>query len=117
MAPVSRVSDQVLSAVAGLIDKSLLLRTETSMPSRPLYQMLETVRAYAVRELTAAGERECALDGLARYCSREAALAADGLIGPAQVEWLDRVRTDLDNYRSAMSWLIECGRAAEAVGS
>jgi predicted ATPase/DNA-binding XRE family transcriptional regulator len=107
-------SDQVLSAVAGLIDKSLLLRTETSRPSRPLYQMLETVRAYAVRELTAAGERECALDGLAGYCSREAALAADGLIGPAQVEWLDRVRTDLDNYRSAMSWLIECGRAAEA---
>ena len=76
--------------------------------------MLETVRAYAVRELTTAGERECALDGLARYCSREAALAADGLIGPAQVEWLDRVRTDLDNYRSAMSWLIECGRPAEA---
>jgi predicted ATPase/DNA-binding XRE family transcriptional regulator len=107
-------NDQVLSAVAGLIDKSLLLRTDTSRPSGPLYQMLETVRAYAVRELTAAGERECALDGLARYCSREAALAADGLIGPAQVEWLDRVRTDLDNYRSAMSWLIECGRPAEA---
>ena len=107
-------SEQVLSAVAGLIDKSLLLRTETSVPARPLYQMLETVRAYAFRELTEAGERECALDGLARYCSREATLAADGLIGPAQVEWLDRVRKDLDNYRSAMSWLIECGRPAEA---
>jgi predicted ATPase/DNA-binding XRE family transcriptional regulator len=107
-------SDQVLSAVAGLIDKSLLLRTETSVPRRPLYQMLETVRAYAVRELTKAGEREGALDGLARYCSREAALAGDGLMGPAQVEWLTRVRTDLDNYRSAMSWLIECGRPDEA---
>jgi tetratricopeptide (TPR) repeat protein len=107
-------SDDVLGAVAGLIDKSLLLRAEASSPSRPLYQMLETVRAYAVRELTAAGERECALDGLARYCSQEAALAADGLIGPAQVEWLDRVRMDLDNYRSAMSWLIECGRPADA---
>jgi len=107
-------SEQVLSAVAGLIDKSLLLRPETSVPARPLYQMLETVRAYAVRELTAAGERECALDGLAGYCSREATLAADGLIGPAQVEWLDRVRKDLDNYRCAMSWLIECGRPAEA---
>jgi tetratricopeptide (TPR) repeat protein len=76
--------------------------------------MLETVRAYAVRELTEAGERECALDGLARYCSYEAAVAADGLIGPSQVEWLDRVRTDLDNYRSAMSWLTACGRPAEA---
>ena len=107
-------SDQVLRAVAGLIDKSLLLRAEASRPSRPLYQMLETVRAYAVRELTEAGERECALDGLARYCSYEAAVAADGLIGPSQVEWLDRVRTDLDNYRSAMSWLTACGRPAEA---
>ena len=47
----SAASDQVLSALAGLIDKSLLVRTETSVPGRPVYQMLETVRAYAVREL------------------------------------------------------------------
>jgi hypothetical protein len=38
-------SDEALGAVAGLIDKSLLLRAETSVPTRPLYQMLETVRA------------------------------------------------------------------------
>jgi predicted ATPase len=107
-------SDQALTAVAGLIDKSLLLRTDPSSPTRPLYHMLETVRAYAVRELTAAGERERALEGLARYGWHEAALAAEGLIGSAQAEWLDRVRADLDNYRAAMSWLIECGRPAEA---
>ena len=107
-------SDHVLGAVAGLIDKSLLLRAEASRPSRPLYQMLETVRSYAVRELTEAGERDRALDGLARYCLHEARLAADGLIGSAQVEWLDRVRTDRGTYRSALSWLIESGRLAEA---
>jgi predicted ATPase/DNA-binding XRE family transcriptional regulator len=107
-------SDEVLSAVAGLIDKSLLLRTETAVPTRPLYQMLETVRAYAVRELTAAGEREDAQEGLARYCSREAALAADGLVGRAQVEWLDRVREDLDSYRRALAWLIDHRHSTEA---
>ena len=40
--------------------------------------MLETVRAYAARELTAAGERDDALEGLVRYCTGEAALAAQG---------------------------------------
>ena len=65
-------SDEALGAAAGLIDKSLLLRAETSVATRPLYQMLETVRAYAALELTAAGERDDALEGLARYCTGEA---------------------------------------------
>src|SRR4029079_1155415 len=99
---------------AGLIDKSLLLRSETSAESRPRFQMLETVRAYAGLELTASGERDDALEGLARYCITEASLAANGLIGAAQAEWLDRVRDDLENYRGALAWLIERGRAGEA---
>ena len=110
----SAVSDDALRATAGLIDKSLLLRAESSDATRPLYQMLETVRAYAALELTAAGERDDALAGLARYCTAEASLAARGLFGPAQVEWLDRVRDDLESYRGALTWLIERGRPAEA---
>ncbi len=106
--------DDVLSAVADLIDKSLLLRSETSVAARPLYEMLETVRAYAALELTASGERDDALEALARYCIGEASLAAEGLVGPAQAEWLDRVRDDLENYRGALRWLIERGRPAEA---
>ena len=104
----------VLSAVAGLIDKSLLLRSEISMAARPTYEMLETVRAYAALELTASGERDDALEALARYCTGEASLAAEGLVGPAQAEWLDRVRDDLENYRGALRWLIERGRPADA---
>ena len=107
-------SDEALRAAAGLIDKSLLLRAETSVATRPLYQMLETVRAYAALELTAAGERDDALEGLARYCIGEASRAAKGLVGPAQGEWLDRVRDDLESYRGALTWLIERGRPAEA---
>ncbi len=110
----SATSDDALRAAASLIDKSLLLRAETSLATRPLYQMLETVRAYAALELTAAGERDDALAGLARYCTGEAVLAAEGLFGSAQAEWLDRVRDDLESYRGALSWLIERGRPAEA---
>ena len=106
--------NEALRATAGLIDKSLLVRAEASVVATcPLYQMLETVRAYAV-ELAAAGERDDAMEGLVRYCTREAALAAPGLVGPAQVEWLNRVREDLESYRGALTWLIERGRHREA---
>jgi predicted ATPase/DNA-binding XRE family transcriptional regulator len=107
-------SDEALRALAGLIDKSLLLRAETSVVKRPLYQMLETVRAFAAHEVTVSGERENALAGLARYCTAEAARAAEELFGSAQAEWLDRVRDDLESYRAALTWLIERGRPAEA---
>jgi predicted ATPase/transcriptional regulator with XRE-family HTH domain len=110
----SATSDDALRAVAGLIDKSLLLRAETSVATRPLYEMLETVRAYAALELGAAGEREDALARLARYCTGQASLAAEGLVGPAQAEWLDRVRDDLESYRGALTWLIDRGCPAEA---
>ncbi len=79
-------SDEALRAVAGLIEKSLVLRAETAVPTRPLYRLLETVRAYASLELTAAGERDDAWEGVVRYCTGEASLAAEGLVGPAQVE-------------------------------
>ena len=108
------LSDEALDAVAGLIDKSLLMRAETSLATRPLYLMLETVRAYAALELAAAGELDEALEGLARYCAGEASLAEDGLVGPAQAEWLDRVRDDLENYRGGLNWLIARGGAVEA---
>ena len=106
--------DEALTAAARLIDKSLLLRVEPSAASHPLYQMLETVRAYAAAALAEGGEREDAMEGLVRHCIREAALAAEGLAGSAQAEWLDRVRDDLDNYRCALGWLIEHKRPAEA---
>jgi predicted ATPase/DNA-binding XRE family transcriptional regulator len=106
--------DEALVGVAALIDKSLLRRSKTSLTTRPLYEMLETVRAYAAHELIAASERNAAMEGLVRYCTSEASLAGEGLAGHAQAEWMDRVREDLENYRRALAWLIESGRSAEA---
>jgi predicted ATPase/DNA-binding XRE family transcriptional regulator len=107
--------DAALRAAAGLIDKSLLQRAETSVTATgPLFEMLETVRAFAAGRLAAAGERDEALDALARHCTAEAVLAADGLVGPAQIEWLNRARRNLESHRRALAWLIEQGRAGEA---
>ena len=101
-------------AVAGLIERTLLLRSEGVLASRPLYQMLETVRAYALAALAASGERDRAGDGLAVYCVATARTADRGLLGPAQSEWLHRVRDDLDSYRNGLTWLIERERGEEA---
>jgi predicted ATPase len=113
--PSSDSGDQALRSAAALIDRSLLLRSDTSpAAARPLYHMLETVRAYAALELVATGERDEAMQGLVRHCTTRASLAAEGIVGPEQTEWLDRVREDLESYRAAMAWLIERSRAAEA---
>ena len=106
--------DAAVDAAAGLIDKSLLVRVDAPAQTRPMFQMLETVRAYATMELTARGEFDEASEGLARYCADEAFLASHGLFGAAQAEWLDRVRDDLESYRAALTWLIERGRPTEA---
>jgi predicted ATPase len=108
------IEGDALVATASLIDKSLLVRSETVAPTGPRYYMLEAVRAFASLQLTSADERVDAMEGLVRYCSDEAARAAEGLRGPTQIEWLDRVREDLETYRAALTWLIERGRAAEA---
>ena len=111
---IADIMDDVIGAVAGLIDKSLLQRADTGSGKRPLYRMLETVRAYASLELAAAGERDEAMDGLARYCVAEAVLAGQSLVGSEQAECLHRVRDDLENHRRALTWLLEHGRIHEA---
>jgi predicted ATPase/DNA-binding XRE family transcriptional regulator len=107
-------ASEALRATAALTEKSLLYQVEGSVTARPLYQMLETMRAFAALELEASGERNDALEGLACYCSAEAAGAEEGLVGPDQVAWLNRVRDDLHNYRTVLAWLIEQRRAVEA---
>ena len=113
--PVPASYHDALHAAAGLMEKSLLLRADTSrVATCPLYYMLDTVRAYAARALAATDERDDAREGLVRYCADEASLAAEGLIGRDQVAWLDRVREDLESYRAALTWLLDGGRPAEA---
>jgi predicted ATPase len=82
----SSATYNAIAAVAGLIDKSLLSRTDSAVPNRPLYQMLETVRAYASLELVAADEHDDAMEGLVWYGKGEASRAGTGLVGSSQAE-------------------------------
>ena len=106
--------DGTLGTAASLIDKSLLQRVDSTDTNHPLYQMFETVRAYASLELFSAGERDDAMEGLTRHYVTEVSRAEPGLAGRAQAEWLDVVRNELENYRAVLTWLIEHDRRGDA---
>jgi len=105
--------DEALDVVTHLIDKSLLV-IEPAVAGRPLYRMLETVRAYAAHQLAAAGEHPDAMEGLVCYCLDETAFSIAALVGPGQVEQLKRVHHDLDTHRLVLRWLIDRARPLDA---
>jgi predicted ATPase/class 3 adenylate cyclase len=89
----------VFDGVASLVDKSLLRSEEMGGETR--LAMLETIREYARERLDEAGD----FPGLAR---RHATLyfgwagdAERALMGPEQLDWLDRMSRDHDNFRAA----------------
>ncbi|RFU42737.1 LuxR family transcriptional regulator [Actinomadura logoneensis] len=90
----------VLDAIAGLVDKSLLLRVESG--DRTRLRMLETVRLYG-RECLAASRREA--DARSRHRAHYLGLArrAEAEYGTArQQSWLLRLTGEHANLRQAL---------------
>jgi DNA-binding CsgD family transcriptional regulator/tetratricopeptide (TPR) repeat protein len=70
------------------------------------HRLLEPVRQYAAEKLAEGGEEEDIRRGHARYFLALAEEAEPELKGPRQVEWLDRLETEHDNIRTALSWSL-----------
>lgn len=93
-----------LDHLAQLVECSLVLVEDQSDGMR--FRMLETLREYADSEaqkpdLCLAKQKHC------EYFLALAEEARPHLIGPNQKMWLDRLETELDNFRSALSWSLE----------
>lgn len=107
----------VLSALEGLIEQSLVVRPHTGAggPVRP--RLLEPVREYA---LAALSSEEAALvaDRHARYFEALAGEARPGLRSTDLPLWLDRLDIEHANLRAALTTLLEQGdlRAAARLG-
>ncbi len=89
----------VMDLLASLVEKSLATMQEQAPGTR--YRMLETMREYAHEKLVQAGD---AAATAARHCEHFFALAKqarEGLKGPQQAQWIERLEADLDNLRSA----------------
>lgn len=100
---------EVLDTLTALVEKSLVVYEQRD---EGRYRLLETIRQYAGEKLTESGEIE-AYRG--RYCDYFVSLAQ--MIGPKlgvaeQVLWLDRLETEYDNLRTAISF---CEKASANV--
>src|SRR5439155_677366 len=85
-----------------LADKSLLVADVAR--SEPHFEMLGTVRDYALEQLIETGE---AGDVLARHAAYVAALAEEAqaaLVGPTQSHWLERLDREQANVQAALTW-------------
>ena len=114
-ATTREVNDEdVLGLLERLVEQSLV-EAEVAGPEEPRYRMLEPVRQYALERLEESGEAD---EVRRSYCALFLALAERAhpeLMGPRQLDWLDRLERENGNLRAAMSWALledEVGIAA-----
>ena len=97
---------EVLDGIAQLVDNSLLRQGE-SADGEPRFRMLETIREYAVEQLSESGELEATRDKhLERYLAL-AETAEPELTRAGQAVWLERLNEENDNVRAALAWSFE----------
>lgn len=107
----------VMDGVSSLVDKSLM-HTAVSVPevAEPRYLMLETIREYALGQLAKNKEEARALRQLhAAYFLELTEAAEPQLLGPQQIDWLNRLDSEHDNIRAVLDWTFAEGEVETAV--
>jgi predicted ATPase/Tfp pilus assembly protein PilF len=97
----------VFSKIETLLDNSLLRQVQ-SVTDEPRFDMLQTIREYALEKANEAG----IMEGLKwAHCQYFAGLSeaemGPGIFGPQSVMWLQRVDEEHDNLRAALSWTMQ----------
>ena len=89
----------VPNLIASLLDKSLIQHT---LDNR--YDMLVTIQQYALNSLRQMGAENEMRDRHLAYFLQFAEQADKEAHGPDQIEWMDRLTKELDNFRAALNW-------------
>ena len=102
--------EEALDLVAGLVDKSLVVRGDHA--GRARHRLLDSVRDFAAVRCSQHED----LDLLrSRHFGEFLAMATradDELRGPDQAEWLARMDAEEDNFRAALRWGLSAGDPA-----
>jgi predicted ATPase len=107
LAAADHVAEQpdldILEGVESLFRNSLL-SSERARGDEPRLGMLETIREFALERLVARGDGEVVRWRHAAFYLVLAEEADHGLLGPQQREWLERLDSERDNIRAALTW-------------
>ncbi len=97
----------VFSGVETLLNNSLLRRVK-SAGHEPRFDMLQTLREYALEKTAEAGALAEMQEAHAQFYAEMAGdEMATGIGGPESVHWLQRIDEEHDNFRLALAWALE----------
>jgi predicted ATPase/DNA-binding CsgD family transcriptional regulator len=92
----------ILDIVAGLVDKSVVIRQDGTFGWHGWYRMLETVREYGEAKLVESGEdHEVRARQVEHYVNLARRYREEGF-GPRQLDWLGRLRSEHANIRAVL---------------
>jgi non-specific serine/threonine protein kinase len=101
---------EILDTLAGLVDKSIVLREEKAGPVR--YRLLETVRQYGLEQLDEVEAATLQRRHRDWYLALAERFDAEWF-GAAQRDWAARIRAEYGNLRLALGWCLDTpGEAA-----
>ncbi|MEX0826032.1 MAG: tetratricopeptide repeat protein [Acidimicrobiia bacterium] len=103
----------VLELLPSLVDKSLVAVDSEGDDAR--YRLLETLRQFARDRLDESGAADEFRRRHAGWFRDMSVEAGKNIRGPREQEWWQRIDTELDNLRQAMTWAIEGGEPALAL--
>ena len=104
----------LLDVLEQLTDQSLL-RREPGAGTQTRYSMLDTIREYALEQMSKQEEYIWLQDWHACYYLRLAEAAEIGLRGPQQLTWLDLLAADGSNLRVALEWSLQQAKESEII--
>jgi predicted ATPase/transcriptional regulator with XRE-family HTH domain len=113
VAPPELPADTLADLVASLVHKHLIQRADDD-PDSPRFEMLETIRAFGLERLRAAGELDATHEAHARYLLALAEAASPHLMGPEQAAWFRMLTREINNLRAAVQHWLERGAWPEA---
>jgi predicted ATPase len=105
----SDLGGSAIDGLRALLDMSLLQASGEEGAARR-FNMLTTMRGFALEQLASSGERDAVAHAHAAYCL---VIAEEGLVRRTPGEfagWLALCEAEHDNHRAALAWLIETGR-------
>jgi predicted ATPase/class 3 adenylate cyclase len=95
----------VLDALGELVAKSMLVAEPVGASTR--YSLLETLRQYALEQLTSRADADHYRRRHAAHYAAFAEWIGPLLLGPDELLWRPRLASEVDNLRLAVGWALE----------
>jgi predicted ATPase len=106
---------RLLETMGSLLDKSLLSVSSTSGEAEPRFEMLETIRAYALDHLSERDELDLLRRRHLEWYARLADEAQPFLCGPGQKTWAARFDPERANLRAAVDTALSLDEHATVI--